>query len=351
MVVFERMKAVRREKGELSGRERLASIFFVWSSFLLISVSAQESGQPNPLQTPLQAQPVPPETANPPVASPVPEGPAAVDPRPYEPPLPEAPVTGGPAPGAPAAGTSMIPEAPSNTPAGVTVSPLKMDSRMIEVFRPERVKVFPDDPESAWWEINPHYAFDRAQREQKPLLLLFTGIWNEQAMSLSQEVFSTKSFNEFVKENLVICYLSYERNITDNHDALRKIKDKFKVKGYPNVLLFNPNGEVEKGIRGYRKGRPVDYFNRLRAACLPVLESIETQKKSLVRYGYRDWSNYRGKVIFARFMEHDGTYVRLQDASGQKWLVKLNDLAPPDQKLVESFPAVDTLTVPESKNP
>lgn len=245
----------------------------------------------------------------------------------------------------------IIPEALANTPGGVSVSPLRMDSRMIEVFRPERVKVFPDDPESAWWEINPHYAFDRAQREQKPLMLLFTGIWNDQAMALSQEVFSTKSFNEFVKENLVICYLNYERNITDNHDALRRIKEKFKVKGYPNVLLFNPNGEVEKGIRGYRKGRPVDYFNRLRASCLPILESIETQKKSLVKYGFRDWSNYMGKVIYARFLAHDGTHVRLQDASGQKWLVKLNDLAPPDQKLVESFPPVDTLVKPESGNP
>lgn len=276
------------------------------------------------------------------IATPVPTGPQAVDPRPFNPPPPAV---------MPDPSIKMVPDAPSNTPAGVTVAPLKIDSRKIEEFRPERVKVFPDDPDSAWWEINPHYAFDRAQREQKPLMLLFTGIWNEQAMALSQEVFSTKSFNEYVKENLVICYLNYERNITDNHDALRRIKDKFKVKGYPNVLLFNPNGEVEKGIRGYRKGRPVDYFNRLRGACLPILESIEARKAELVRYGFRDWSNYMGKLLFARFLAHDGTRVRLQDASGQTWIVKLNDLAPADQKLVESFPAVDTLESPEEAAP
>jgi serine protease Do len=223
-----------------------------------------------------------------------------------------------------------VPVQPSDPkkPAGATVSAMQSRSRLIEDVRPERVQVYPDDPESAWWEINPHYAFDRAQREQKPLLLLFTGMWNTQAMALSEEVFSTKSFNEYVKENLVICYLNYPRNFSDAPDPLRRIKEKFKVKGYPNVLFFNPNGEVERGIRGYRSGRPVDYFHKLKATCHPVLESIKTQKANLLRYGYRDWSNFRGKIIFAKFVDRDASRVRLQDVSGQKWIIKKNDLAP-----------------------
>lgn len=228
-------------------------------------------------------------------------------------------------------------------PTGATISEMQSQSRVIEDERPERVQVFPEDPESAWWEINPHYAFDRAQREQRPLMLVFTGIWNTQAMALSQEVFATKSFNNFVKENLVICYLNYPRNYTDAPDALRRIKDRFKVKGYPNVLIFNPNGEVERGIRGYRTGRPVDYFNELVGASRPVIESIRVQKAELVARGFRDWSNYLGKEIFARFVKHDGVRVVIQDASGQKWTIPLNDLAPEDQKMVESFPKVDKL--------
>ncbi len=231
-------------------------------------------------------------------------------------------------------------------PTGATISEMQSQSRLIEDERPERVQVYPDDPESAWWEINPHYAFDRAQREQRPLLLLFTGVWNAQAMALSQEVFATKSFNNFVKENLVICYLNYPRNYTDAPDALRKIKDRYKVRGYPNVLLFNPNGEVEKSIRGYRSGRPVDYFNELVGATRPVIESIKQQKAELVARGFRDWSNYLGKEIFARFVRHDGVRVIIEDVSGQKWNIPLNDLAPEDQKMVESFPKVDNLDIP-----
>jgi hypothetical protein len=225
-------------------------------------------------------------------------------------------------------------------PKGPVISETQSGARIIEVETPERVPVYPDDPESAWWEINPHFAFDRAQREQKPLLLLFTGMWNTQAMALSEDVFATKSFNEFVKEHLVICYLSYPRNITDAAPTLRRLKEKFKVRGYPNVLLFNPNGEVARGIRGYRSGRPVDYFNQLVGACQPVLESIQGQKARLVSSGYRDWSNYLGKLVFARFVERDASHVVLQDASGQRWTVPVNDLAPDDQRMVESFPPV-----------
>lgn len=237
-------------------------------------------------------------------------------------------------------------------PMGTSVSAMQSRGSVIENTRPERVKVFPDDPESAWWEINPSYAFARAQREQKPLLLLFTGMWNTQAMALSKEVFATKSFNKYVKEHLIICYLVYPRNITDAPDSLRRVKEKFKVRGYPNVLIFNPNGEVERGIRGYRTGRPVDYFWELKNTCQPVLESIKTQKQGLVRYGYRDWSNFREKVIFAKFVDRDQTWARLQDVSGEIWTIKINDLAPDDQRLVESFPSKESvLPKPEEEAP
>ncbi len=251
--------------------------------------------------------------------------------------LPESPVNpSGPVPGAPLA----------QNPNGLSVSNQMTRSRAIEAERPDRVQVFPEDPESAWWEVNPHFAFDRAQREQRPLMLLFTGSWNTQALALSQEVFATKSFNEYVKENLVICYLNYPRNFTDAPDALRRIKERFKVKGYPNVLIFNPNGELERGITGYRSGRPVDYFNELTVACRPVLESVKIQKAELIASGFRDWSNYLGKLIFARFVSHDSVRVMLQDAAGQRWIIPINDLAPDDQRMVESFPALGKFDEP-----
>ena len=291
----------------------LATLAFLAGGALLVAQDGAGRIAPPPLPT-SPGGPAMPVAPTQPVAS---EFATAPDLTPVAEPVgPGAPV--GVAPVAPMVATpadfSPAPVAPTapQPPMGATISQMQSDARIIEPERVERVPVYPDDPESAWWEINPHYAFDRAQREQKPLLLLFTGVWNPQAMALSQEVFSTKSFNEYVKEHLVICYLSYPRNYSDAPDALRRLKDKFKVKGYPNVLLFNPGGEVERGIRGYRTGRPVDYFNQLVGACTPVIESIQ----------------------------RDAIRVIVQDASGQRWNVPVNDLSPEDQRLAESFPAV-----------
>jgi hypothetical protein len=303
------------------------------------SLAAQELGER--VAAPTLPPPGEPESTLPPALAPNQSAPLPASAPPASPPVavPIGPDMANPPVAAPVIPASVVPTAPT----GATISEMQSQSRVIESLAPERVQVIRDDPESAWWEINPHVAFDRAQREQRPLMLLFTGIWNTQAMALSEEVFATKSFNNYVKENLVICYLNYPRNYSDAPDPLRKIKDRYKVRGYPNVLIFNPNGEVEKGIRGYRTGRPIDYFNQLVGACKPVLESISAQKAELVKRGYRDWSNYLGKAIFAKFVKHDRTKVIIEDASGQKWSVPINDLAPEDQKMVESFPPVDTL--------
>lgn len=309
----------------------------------LVYLTAQEGAEDTSVpetQAPIQAQPVHPGALGAvPTDTTIPKGEPtfALD-------RPMTPGISGPGAIPPPAPMQPSNQAPKK-PMGPTVSPMQSRGRLIQDMRPQRITVFPDDPESAWWEINPSYAFARAQREQRPLMLLFTGVWNTQAMALSEEVFSTKSFNEYVKENLVICYLNYPRNQTDAPDSLRRIKDKFKVRGYPNVLIFNPNGEVEKGIRGYRSGRPIDYFNSLKVGCLPVLESIKVQKAQMMQTGFRDWSNYLGKEIFARFVRHDTQHVVLQDASGIEWIIKINDLAPEDQKLVESFPRSDKIEI------
>ncbi len=233
---------------------------------------------------------------------------------------------------------------PSGEKMGASVSDVKANGYLIESARPQRVPVFPDDPDSAWWEINPRYAFQRAQREQKPLLLLFTGDWNTKAMKLSEEVFSTKSFNEYSKKNLVLCYLNYPKNITDAPDSLREMKTRFKIKGYPNVLIFNPNGEVDTHISGYRSGRPVDYFNKLTGNLWTVLEQIKYHKKDLGKYGYRDWvGGEKDTTIFAKFVRRDPDLVTLQGANGVQWTVAIKTLAPEDRAFAESFPTVDQI--------
>ncbi len=216
-------------------------------------------------------------------------------------------------------------------------------SYVLENYDPQRVPVRMDDPESAIWEVNPHYAFALAQRLQRPLLLLFTAQWNAKCVKLSEEVFATKSFNELAKEHAVICYLDYPRNQTDAPPALRRWKDQFKVAGFPNLLIFNPEGEVVQDLTGYTTGKPVTYFNELKEVVMPLVVSIEERKNSLRKIGFRTWKNGEGQELFARFVRHGGGLVMLQGANRKTWTIPVAKLSEKDRELVSSFPEVEVI--------
>jgi len=196
----------------------------------------------------------------------------------------------------------------------------------------------PTDPDSATWERNPHKAFAKAKAEQKPMLLLFTGQWNTICQTLSSEVFSSKTFNRYAKEKLVICFLDYPRNSLDVPDALRQLKKKFKVHGLPVLLIFDPDGHVIHQVTGYSTGRPVDYFNALKAVTDTQIADLTERRKRLINQGYREWSNTKGRAFFAQFVVRSESSITLKAPSGEKWKIKLDDLSPTDRLFAQSFP-------------
>ncbi len=198
----------------------------------------------------------------------------------------------------------------------------------------------PTDPNAATWERNPHKAFAKAKALHKPLLLLFTAQWNTICQNLSSEVFSSKSFNRYAKKNLVICYIDYPRDPLDIPDALRKLKEKFKVHGLPVLLVFDAEGHVVHQLTGYSPGRPVDYFNELKAVTDTQLADISDKRKRLVTQGYREWKNTKGQLFFALFVHRNESSITLKSYSGEKWTVEIKNLSPADRLFVQSLPII-----------
>ncbi|NOX98469.1 MAG: thioredoxin family protein [Verrucomicrobia bacterium] len=196
------------------------------------------------------------------------------------------------------------------------------------------------DPNAATWERNPHRAFAKAKARQKPLLLLFTAQWNTVCHSLSSEVFSSKTFNRYAKENLVICYIDFPRDPLDIPDALRKLKEKFKVHGLPVLLVFDTEGHVVQQFTGYSAGRPVDYFNNLKAVTDTQLADISEKRKRLVAQGYREWKNTQGQQFFALFVQRSESSITLKSYSGENSTIEIKTLSPADRLFVQSLPII-----------
>lgn len=118
------------------------------------------------------------------------------------------------------------------------------------------------------WETNLETALQKAQKENKIVLVNFTGSdWCIWCQRLSNEVFSQSEFEKFAKENLVLVKIDFPKNIEQSMETKiynNQLAQRFGVEGFPTIFLLNKNGELLLQT-GYQPGGPVNYINHLKS--------------------------------------------------------------------------------------
>lgn len=118
------------------------------------------------------------------------------------------------------------------------------------------------------WETNLETALQKAQKENKAVLLNFTGSdWCIWCQRLSNEVFSQSEFEKFAKENLVLVKIDFPKNIElpmETKMYNNQLAQRFGVQGFPTIFILNKNGEVSLQT-GYQPGGAVNYINHLKS--------------------------------------------------------------------------------------
>jgi len=89
-----------------------------------------------------------------------------------------------------------------------------------------------------------------AAKEKKAMLVIFTGSdWCPPCKALHKNIFSKKEFVKGAEKDFVIVELDYPRKKKQS-DALKKqnqeLAKKYKIRGYPTVLLMDAKGKVFK---------------------------------------------------------------------------------------------------------
>jgi thioredoxin-related protein len=120
--------------------------------------------------------------------------------------------------------------------------------------------------EAGEWETDFEKASRAAKASGKHMLLDFSGSdWCGWCMRLDKEVFSQDTFKDYAKKYLVLVNLDFPRKkklseeLRKQNDALAK---KYRVRGYPTVLLLSPDGKLV-GRTGYQPGGPEAYVKHL----------------------------------------------------------------------------------------
>ncbi|MCC5848852.1 MAG: thioredoxin family protein [Verrucomicrobia bacterium] len=102
------------------------------------------------------------------------------------------------------------------------------------------------DAGSELWLEDFQLAQSRARATNRPILILFTGSdWCPPCMNLERNVFSTKHFEQFARENLVLYVADFPRRKRQPPELIatnQRLQQTYRIRGYPTLVLVNAQG-------------------------------------------------------------------------------------------------------------
>lgn len=117
------------------------------------------------------------------------------------------------------------------------------------------------------WTTNAPTALEQAKSEGKRVLMNFTGSdWCIWCKRLDGEVFSTKEFQSYAKENLVLLKLDFPNRSQQPQwevDQNKALAEKYGIEGFPTILVLNADGE-EIARLGYQRGGPEAWLEQVK---------------------------------------------------------------------------------------
>ena len=94
------------------------------------------------------------------------------------------------------------------------------------------------------WHTDINEASAIAKKENKPMMLFFTGSdWCGWCVRLQKEVFNTPEFEKWAKENVVLVELDFPKNKPQSEAIKtqnRALQQQFAVRGYPTCWFVRP---------------------------------------------------------------------------------------------------------------
>lgn len=126
--------------------------------------------------------------------------------------------------------------------------------------------------EKLTWHTDLVKAIEISTKENKPLMLFFTGSdWCGWCIKLQKEVFYKPEFIEWANDNVVLLDVDFPRNKSKQSTELQKqnnmLQQQFGIQGYPTIHFVRPDKIDGKtnltslGNTGYRAGGPAAWIS------------------------------------------------------------------------------------------
>ena len=119
------------------------------------------------------------------------------------------------------------------------------------------------------WQTDFDAAKQQAKKENKPLLLDFTGSdWCGFCIKLKKAVWDKPEFEEYAKKNLVLVELDFPNKKTQPAQVKKqneKLRQEYKIQGYPTVVVLDAEGKELGRMEGYEGDDAAAYIKRIEA--------------------------------------------------------------------------------------
>lgn len=147
----------------------------------------------------------------------------------------------------------------------LAVSPMETDL----LVRARALAALPAEQRiKAKWHTDFAAATALAKEKKRNAFLFFTGSdWCGWCMRLDREILRMPEFTDFAADNLVLVKLDFPRRTrlpADEAAQNQKLAQQYGVRGYPTVIMIDPEGNVV-GELGYEEGGPGPFIAKLKA--------------------------------------------------------------------------------------
>lgn len=200
------------------------------------------------------------------------------------------------------------------------------------------------------WERDIRVARKQSIREGKPTLIWFTDLRRSpRCRQLEKELFSQPKFQKWATENLIRARVDESMEFDDENLSLdqeqtmrvefakyvKRLKNHYKVLGYPSLVMVDPQGRVVGHYRGYKSGQEDLTWGRLRQGVAASAASHKAWRKQLDSRGYRDWKDLQGRKLVAKLVRYDNGTLHLVEPDGTRSKVHERKLSAADRKWIE----------------
>ena len=193
---------------------------------------------------------------------------------------------------------------------------------------------------SRWFESE-----SEARRESKktgrPLLIWFHDKQIAASNTINTELLSTRDFENWANEHTVRLVVDMNPTGKDADQIFRRtvhnreLKKKYNARGFPTLVVLAPSGEVIGRYTGYRRGREDFIWGQIKQGTSVATENYKNWHASLEKKGYRQWSDGKGRSIFAKLVHYKDGELVLAEPDGQKARTKENKLSAEDRTWIQ----------------